>query len=302
MLWLFIAIGGYILLAAASLIDKFLLSGKLGDPKIYAFYIGILSAGALMLLPFGFWANPDPTLFLIGLVAGAAQIYGCYFYLSALKRLEASRAVPVIGSLVPIFGFFLTALVSGGAAVLGPKEMAGFFLMIFGGWLIMASGVSIKKDGFALILAAAFLFTLNVVLAKLVYLQMPFLQGFLLTAFGSAGAAMTFLFSRDVRGAVFGRHRARDIGQPNFLFFAGQVMGGSSFALQSFAVSLAPQANVPVINAMAGIQYVFIFVFSMILGVYFPKPFKEEITAAAMVQKIVAILLIMSGLAVFALN
>ncbi|MFZ3073706.1 MAG: hypothetical protein WA093_01035 [Minisyncoccales bacterium] len=302
MLWLYIAIGSYILLAATALIDKILLGGSISNPKLYAFYIGILSAVAFLLLPFGAWASPAPALFLIGVAAGAAQIYGSYFYLSALGRFEASRVVPIIGSLVPIFGFFLTALVSGGKAVLELKEMAGFFLLIAGSWLIMAKGISFKRSGFLWISMASLLFASSVVLSKLVYLRLAFLGGFLLVAFGSVAAALSFLLSGDVRKTVFGHHSVKKAARPNFLFFIGQIAGGAAFLLQSLAVSLAPQANVPVINAMAGIQYISLFVLSIIISIFLPGILKEKVNSGAVVQKAAAIALIMLGLAIFALN
>jgi hypothetical protein len=302
MLWLLVAVSSYILLAVTSLIDKVLLSGKLTDPKLYAFYIGILTAAAFLLLPFGVLAPVAPAIFFLGMVAGMTQIYGSYFYLAALGRFEASRVVPLIGSLVPIFGFFLTALVSGGAAVLSSWEFAGFLLLIAGGWLIMADHVSIKKKSLGLIFLAALFFALTVVVAKLVYLRLPFLNGFILIAFGSATAAVTFLLSKNVRRVVFGKHSADYKGKPNFLFFFGQGLGGAAFLLQSFAVSLAPQASVPVINAMAGVQYVFLFFFAALLSLRLPDLVKEKMTRAVFVQKTAAIILIMAGLAIFALN
>jgi hypothetical protein len=302
MLWLYIAIGSYILLALTSLIDKILLGGALSNPKLYAFYVGILSVAAFLLLPLGMWANPALPLLLTGAAAGAAQIYGSYFYLSALGRFEASRVVPIIGSLVPIFGFYLTVLVSGGNAVLNQQELAGFFLLIAGSWLIMAKGFSIKKNGLPAIAAAALLFALSVVLAKLVYLQLPFFNGFLLTAFGSVAAAASFLFDGDVRRTVFGRHTVKKNARPKFLFFAGQAMGGIAFMLQSFAVSQAPQASVPVVNAMAGIQYVALFVFSIIISFFHPGALKEKTSLSVILQKAFAIALIMLGLFIFALN
>ncbi len=302
MVWLLVAVAGYVMLAGAALIDKFLLAGKLDDPKLYAFYIGALSSAAFLLLPFGFWSYPAAGIFLIGMVAGAAQIYGSFFYLSALKRFEAARVVPIVGGLNPVFGFFLTAAVSGGSAILGQKELAGFFLLIAGGWLMMASGFSFKAKEWGFAIIAALFYALSVVLAKLVYLQLPFANGFLLTAFGSAAAAMTFLLSKPVRQAVFGKKKASVKNRPNFLFFCGQAMGGAAFLLQSGAVYLAPQANVPAVNALAGVQYVFIFAISLVLARRFPKQFAEKTTPAQFAQKIFAIILIMIGLAIFALN
>lgn len=301
MAWLIVAIGSYILLAITSLIDKILLSGQLSNPKIYAFYVGILSSAAFLLLPFGFWSNPPMGIFLIGMAAGASQIYGSYFYLAALGRMEASRVVPVIGGLVPMFGFFLTVLVSKGQAVLSLRELTGFILLIAGSWLIVARGVSIKNSGLYYVFPASFLFALSVILSKLVYLELQFIEGFILLAFGSVFAALTFLISVQTRKMVFGHQQSGSGVRPGVLFFFGQVLGGAAFLLQSFSVSLAPQASVPVINAMAGIQYVFLFFFLMVVSFLFPKKIKEATDKISIIQKVMAITLIMIGLAIFAL-
>lgn len=301
MVWLFVALAAFSLLAVVALIDKFLLAGKIDNPKIFSFYVGILSSAALLLLPFGFWANPAPSVFLLAICAGAAQIYGGFFYFSALKRLETARVVPVVGSLTPVCAFFLMAAASGGAAILGQKELIGFFFLIAGGWLMMARGVSIKKSAVFFVLAAPLFFAANIVLAKMVYLRLEFLEGFLLMAFGSAGAALTFLLAPSVRQTVFHPRRDKQR-QPNILFFFGQGLGASAFFLQSFAVSLAPQANVPVVNAMAGVQYSLIFVFSLILSRRWPKIFGARLSLADLAQKITAIFFIAAGLAVFILG
>jgi hypothetical protein len=78
----------------------------------------------------------------------------------------------------------------------------------------------------------------------------------------------------------------------------GQGLGGAAFLTQSFAVFLAPQASVPAINAMAGVQYVLIFIFSLVLARRWPGVFAVKITPADLAQKIIAILLIAAGLAV----
>ena len=315
MVWLFVAICSYILLAITSLIDKVLLSGSLSDARLYAFYVGILSSAAFLLLFFGIWASPSPWAIMVGITAGAAQIYGSFFYLSALRRLEASRAVPIIGSLVPIFGFFLTALVSGGREILTPQELAGFILLILGGWLIMARGVSFKNGGLYYVLPASFLFALTVILSKLVYLHLSgvegdlfgflplsFANGFLLMSFGSVLAALTFLLSDNVRKTAFGHQSVKKEAKPNLLFFIGQLLGAAAFLLQSFSVSIAPQADVPVINAMAGVQYMFLFFFSIIISFFFPGIIKEKNDSVSIIQKTFAIILIMGGLAIFTLN
>jgi hypothetical protein len=128
------------------------------------------------------------------------------------------------------------------------------------------------------------------------------LGGFLLLSRGAVTAALTFLFSDKVRKTVFGHHSIEKSARPNPLFFAGQIMGGTGILLQNFAVSLAPQASVPVINAMAGIQYACLFFFSVVLSWRYPLLLKEKMTATVIFQKFAAIALIIIGLAIFTLS
>jgi len=55
-------------------------------------------------------------------------------------------------------------------------------------------------------------------------------------------------------------------------------------------------AYVPVIHALNGTQYVFLFIFSIFLSLKFPQILKEEISKEVLFQKIIAILLIGGGL------
>ena len=48
MVWLILALGSYVLLAVTALIDKIPIGGPTSNPKIYAFYVGILSAAAFL--------------------------------------------------------------------------------------------------------------------------------------------------------------------------------------------------------------------------------------------------------------
>ncbi len=55
-MWLVITISFYFILAAVFLVDKYLLTGSISNPKIYTFYVGVLGIGVLVLAPFvGFY-------------------------------------------------------------------------------------------------------------------------------------------------------------------------------------------------------------------------------------------------------
>lgn len=77
------------------------------------------------------------------------------------------------------------------------------------------------------------------------------------------------------------------------LFFANQGMGGLGTILIHYAVSLI---NVALINAMQGVQYVFVLIFAMMFAKKYPKLFREKTTRFAIGQKIIAVCLVLFGL------
>lgn len=304
MLWLFVAAAAYFLLAVASLIDKFLLSGSLSNPRIYAFYVGVLGSLAFLLVPLGYFAKPaSPFLLFAALLAGFCQIIGIYFYFDTLKKFETSRVIPAIGGMQPLFSFALAWFFSGGRENLDLPQIIAFFLMVAGSVAVVFEKRMFEFRNLRMAALTAFLFALALVLSKLVYLgQSSFLPGFILISFGSVLTALLFLVFDDVRKEVFKKQGRMKFNKTAFLFFINQAGGAGAFVLQNFAVALAPLAFVAVINAMAGVQYVFIFVFSVIISVYFPGFLKEKISREIIVQKILAIVLIIAGLAVFAVK
>ena len=52
MTWLLITLTSYLIFAVVFLIDKYLLVSSIRNPKVYAFYIGVLGIGGLLLIPF----------------------------------------------------------------------------------------------------------------------------------------------------------------------------------------------------------------------------------------------------------
>ena len=50
-MWIFLALISYLVLAVASLVDKYLLFGPLQNPKTYVFYVGMLGGVIFLLIP-----------------------------------------------------------------------------------------------------------------------------------------------------------------------------------------------------------------------------------------------------------
>jgi drug/metabolite transporter (DMT)-like permease len=302
-MWLTITISFYFILAAVFLVDKYLLSGSIANPKVYTFYVGVLGIATLVLIPFvGFHIPPLPQI-ILAIFSGAIFIFSMFWFYKSLQLFEASRVIPAINGLVPLFTFFLVYIISFGKEAPSFYDIAAFFLLVAGSFLIVA-----KKDKFInfkslkLSVSCAFLLSLFFVSTKYVYLGMDFWTGFILAKIGGVLVAVClFVFFKEVRDEIFqkkavGKQKAMGI------FILNQGAGGLANVLENWAIFLAPLPYVALINALQGVQYIFLLIFAVILSVKLPQILKEEISKKIIMQKIVAILVIGSGLAILTLK
>ncbi len=195
MSWLLVAILSYLILAVVSLVDKYLLTNSIPNPKVYVFYVGILGILVLFLAPFVGFYIPEKSQIVLGLLAGAVFIYALFWFYKTLQLFETSRVVPAIGGLVPLFTFGLIYLFSYGREVLSLREFIAFILLILGSILInLKKEKLINLKSFKFSALSAFLLSLSFVLIKYVYLAQPFWNGFIWRSIGGFLASVCFFF------------------------------------------------------------------------------------------------------------
>lgn len=303
MLWLIIAIAAYLILAVVFLVDKYLLITSIPNPRVYAFYVGILGILVLLLIPFFGFYVPEASQVILSLLAGATFVYGLFWLYKTLQVFEPSRAVPAIGGLTPLFTFGFIYVFSCGQEVLSFGELIGFILLILGTVLINIKKekfINLKSLKFAAI-TAVFL-SLSFVLIKYVYLVQPFWNGFMWRSIGGFLTALCFfILFPEIKKEVFAK-KENFSKKTAVIFLSNQAAGAGASILQNWAIFLAPLVFVPVVHALNGTQYVFLFIFSLLLSLKFPQILKEEVSKTIILQKIVAILLIGVGLAFLTLT
>ena len=294
MSWLIVAVSAYFCSAIVALFDKYLLTELIPSHRVYAFYVGILGVLVSFLIPFVNFSVPGFGLIFLCLLSGALFIYSVSWFLRALQQFEASRVVPVIGGLTPIFVFGLTALT--GDQIFNLKSGISFLLLILGSVLIsLKKEKNITLKSFWISAISAFLFSLAFFSAKFVYLYLPFWSGFIWIRIGGGVAALFFLFSKEVKEEIFKKRetfRKKTAG----IFILGQTFGVGSVILQNWAIALIPLGFLSFVNALEGTKYVFLLVFTAFLSLNFPQIIKEEMSWKIFFQKTVAILLIGAGL------
>lgn len=293
--WLIVIIISYFLFAIVALGDKYLLAGA-PNPKSYSFYVGILGGLVLILIPFVGFSIPVFYQILFCFLAGAMFIFALLGMFEGLEKFEASRIIPAVGGFLPLFTFLLVYFFSDRKETLGFWGLLAFLLLLLGSVLVtIEPGKRISFASLKISAVTAFLFALFFVLTKYVYIMLPFWTGFIWIRIGAFLTALFFIFTKEVRREIFARKFTFNK-KTGIFFVLNQGVGVGASILQNWAIALAGLAYLSIINALQGVQYIFLFIFTIFLSLKFPKILKEEVSKKVIFQKIIAILLIGGGL------
>lgn len=316
-MWLFVSISAYFINAGVYIADKFLLSKKIHSSITYAFYVGIWSIFNFLLLIFDFYV-PSMREFGIDIIAGLLFLATLVFWYKALHQSEATRVVPIVGALVPIFSLVFSYIFLG--TNLGGKEILSFIVLIIGGFLvsIKRTRIYIFKETIERIRMAmddiigavhakyrptrrllfnsfisAIFFAAYYVLIKYVYETQPFIGGFVWSRLGTFIGVILFLFIPDWRKKI--ANYKKDARKPkNFSFFIFiRLLAGLAFVMLNYAINLG---DVAMTNALQGVQYVFLLLLVLFLSKKYPKVLMEELGKGVMIQKFLGAVLISIGL------
>ena len=296
MLWILVITLAYLCFALSSLGDRIILSGH-SRPNSYTFFVGILSAAVILLIPFIGISVPQGILWLWIILAALFNILGIYTMFSALNVFDVSKIIPTIGALQPIFVVIFSFLILGEDAM-GSRQILAFVILLLGSVLIsIEKNYRVTRRSLKLSFFAALFFSLEMIFAKIVYLDLAFSDGFIWMKIFGLVFVMSFLFNKTFRRDIFKVDQKLDK-KNSIIFFLGQGFGGLANILQGWAISLVPLTYLGIMNAMKGLQYVFLFIFALIISAVFPKLLNEKTSKTIIIQRIIAIILIVIGLLV----
>ncbi len=316
-MWATIAIFAYFINAGIYVADKFLLSKKIHSSITYAFYVGVWSIFNLALLVFSPWL-PNFKELLVDLLAGILFLITLIFWYKALHQSEATRVVPIVGALTPIFSFLFSYIFLGES--LAERQLLAFFILINGGILI-----SVKYTRFWMLgqvwerfrnifgnilgpiharyrptrrliinsVTSALFFAIYYVLIKYIYFHQPFIGGFVWSRTGTFIGVMFLLFVPDWRKLIVKHQKGAKTPKNLAFFLLVRILAALAFIMLNWAISLG---NVALINSLQGTQYVFLFFLILLLSTRFPKILKEELGGGVMLQKFIGVMLIGIGL------
>jgi len=293
--WLLFIISAHLLAALVFIADKHILSREVKAPIVYAFYNGILSIFVLFLIPLA-TSGTQIKILIAALVAGILFTIAVIFFYLAIEKNPTSRIIPLIGTMVPIFTFVLSYSLLG--EKLTPNQFIAFYLLILGGILITSERQRhniFSGKGISWGILAAFFFAASFVLTKYVYNNGAFWNGFIWTRIGSIIAALCIFAIPRFREQI--KKAPKKVGLKIGAGYLGiRALSAFSFIMLNYAIFLS---SVTIVNALQGIQYVFLILIALILAKKLPKLFSQEFKTQR-VQKVIAVILITFGLAILA--
>lgn len=302
--WIILAVVAQFLNAFVALIDKRIVSDEkvIIRPFTYAFYTCLIAGiwiliYAINLLPFSFWgiALPSfsnvqvPTLEVVALAFLAAYTLftALVSMFTAFKDANASDVVPVVGATSAIASFGLGYIFLN--ATLSNNFMLGIVLLSIGTFLVSRFHFSYKT---ALIsVHAGIFFALHYVSIKGLFLVTSFDNAF----FWSRAALMFFALSLLLVPSFLEKitkHADTTTKQTGLIILANKILAGISSILILKATDLG---DVAVVQALGGLQFVFILMLGIFFSVKVKIPVGETYQSETILQKAVFVAVIALG-------
>lgn len=303
MSWLFLALVGHLANAAAFLVDKMLLTKAFKRSATYAVLMGSVSAVALIASP---WVPNWPTrdLFWVIFLFGGCFVLALWAFFEAMRQEEASRVVPIVGALVPIFTwigemFFLEGRFSA-------RELSGFALLVLSTVLFTRGSQerrAVSRSVLSSAILAGFLFATASLSGKYAFDHAPFLGVLILSrACGAIVALFIALVAgeatrRELRHVFFPvkkKKTLKSVSRGAALFAVlGQLLGGVGFICVHLAMI---QGSAALVNALQAVQYGVLVLLGWFGGRHLRGLLQEEVSQRTLVQKGIGILTVAVGL------
>jgi drug/metabolite transporter (DMT)-like permease len=298
-LWFLVALAGHLANGAAFVIDKSLLQKTFKRPATYVGLIGSLSIVVVALFPFGV-TMPTFTGMIWMACSGIAFSISLWLFFFALSKGEASRVVPVVGSLIPLF------TLAGTAAFLNERlsltQFVGFAFLLVATIILSGGGKApLSSTTIRMAVCAAMLFAAASVFGKLAYDAFGFLTTFTWSRLWGVAAALAILATdrvavAEVHAALGFSERTTSRKQPASAFalvLFGQALGSMGFVGIQYATALGSAA---IVNALQAVQYAFLVIIALVLRDRAATLLGEDLTPRTLMRKIMGIILVGFGL------
>ncbi len=297
-LWLIIVLVAHFIYAAVFIADRFVVSKAMKSEYAYTFYISVLSLAAFVFAPFGFSSLERVSQYGIAFIAGSAFTFASLFFFKSLKQSQAAHVAPFVGGLVPLFTL-VTSYVIGIPGL--PEDVMyapyAILLLVSGSFIIgfntedsTTKKLSVKTIRNMVIASA--LFGISFATTKLLFTEVSFVNGLIWSRIGSAMVALLLLLSPQIRKDIHLASKKRR-SKLEWLVLSNKLFGAVALVMLLYAISLT---NATVVNALQGVQYVFLIGIVVVFGKKYPKIIGEKLLGKNLLTTSLAVALIITGL------
>lgn len=278
--WIFLVVIAQALNAFVALVDKHVVSDEriMPKPSVYAFYTCLISGGWVVMYLLHFLPIPvekfgipsfgnvvRPTLEVVALSFLAAYNFftALVSMFTALQKHEASDVMPVIGAVSAIASYGLGYFFLG--TQLTPNFLVGVGILALG--TILVSRFHFEFSTAVTAVYSGIFFAFHYVVIKQLFILTSFDNGF----FWSRVAFVFFALTLLMIPSYFGRIRTQaktTTKATHALILGAKILAGIATLLILKATN---DGDVAVVQALGGLQYVFIIIFGIILALWLPK-------------------------------
>lgn len=304
MSWLTLTIFAQFLNSIVSLIDKYLVtSKKITTPLLYVFYTGILtSLGIIIYVPtLIFNSSSLPSLsniaflsigaFLFLFLAACSQLVALWGLFTCLKCNDASDVVPVIGSLSAVCALIIGYI---WLDVSLPIHFAiGFALLIVG--TLFISHLRFSKKTFLLTVVSGLGFALYSILLKEVLIAYSFENSFFWLSVITPLVSLCLLFIPSMKISFSHNKKQKQVKRTGVILLLNKIIAGIAGIL---LIKALENGEVSLIQALGGLQFLFLFILGIVFGPLTSQNFGENIKRNDLYTKLIAISIIFVGFVV----
>ena len=259
-------------------------------------YLIFLAPTALFVIPLFFFQKFTflaPIESLLAISTGLLLAVGYYCYIEAMHKEEVSRVIILNIGASPIFVLIFSILFL--KEILTIKQYIAFALILIGSILISFRKIEEKTRltyGAILALLAGFFFAIQSIILK----QISAANLTTMMVYREAGYAIAILsaFVISPQARKFTRKVVKDLNlRKTAIVYASEGIGVFGMFLYYLGVQKGP---ISLVSVVEGSETIFIFILTLIISVFIPKMFKEEIDKKTIIIKIASIILTISGL------
>lgn len=284
MSWIILATAGQFLNAIVAMLDKYIVTDEkiLPRPFVYAFYSCLITGGwmlvyAVSAIPgVGSFGMPHinnvewPTIQVVGMSFLAAYTFfmALVSMYTALKAADASDVMPVIGAVSAAVTLLLSFVLLD--ADLEQNTIWGILLLSIG--TLMVSQFQFSSSIILHVFHSGLFFALHYIALKGLFLETSFDDGFFWSRIAFILFALSLLLVPTYLQKITEQSKATTAKSGLLVMLTKVLAGVAAFML----LKATDWGDVAVVQALDGLKFVFIIIFSLLFGRFIPTSAGEN--------------------------